>query len=390
MFCDPERKVNTSAGGSHENSLPHSISSTGKVTQLIIAHKFLAMTSDGETKASPKPSNNHPRVTDPTAALRRRRFRRIKSAPRADSSGSDLKKAATSLPQTKSVFDHFYPSYWKIGGIFFAYLAAGMLCFYLVRHQISGTKTNSILDALYFTVVTMTTVGYGDLVPASDVTILLACLFVVFGTLIVGLVLSKAADILVEKQERLLVKALHMNETIGEAEILKKIKTKKVRNKCIILVVLLLVLMAAGTGIFVTVEDLDFIHAFYCVVATLTGLGYIDKCFSTTGGRVFALFWILLGTIYVAQLLFTFALLHTERRQRSVVKWVLERKTTISDLEAADFDCDGIVVAAEFVVYKLKEMGKINEDDITPIMDEFEKLDFDKTGTLSASDLLLS
>lgn len=35
-------------------------------------------------------------------------------------------------------------------------------------------------------------------------------------------------------------------------------------------------------------------------------------------------------------------------------------------------------------------MGKISEDDITPIMDQFETLDFDKTGTLSASDLLFS
>lgn len=272
----------------------------------------------------------------------------------------------------------------------FVYLAAGTLCFYLARHQISGKKTNNVLDALYFTIVTMTAVGYGDVIPASDLTILLACLFVVLGMLIVGLVLSKAAELLVEKQERLLVKVLHMNESIGEAEILKKIKTKTVRNKLIILVVLLLVFMAAGTGLLISVEDLDFVHAFYCVIGSLTGLGYIDKCFSTTGGRVFSLFWILFGTIYVAQLLFTFALLNTERRQRSLVKSVLQRKTTPSDLEAADFDGDGIVVAAEFVIFKLKEMGKINQDDITPIMDQFETLDFDKTGTLSAADILRS
>lgn len=347
------------------------------------------MTTNGETKASSKGSNK-PRLTDQTTSIKRKRFRRIKSAPLADSFGSDLKKAVASLPHPKSVFDHFYPSYWKVCVILLVYLAGGMLCFHLTRHQISGKKTHSLLDALYFTVVTMTSVGYGDLVPASTLTILLACLFVVLGMLIVGVVLSKAADLLVEKQSHLLVKALHMNETIGQAEILKKIKTKNVRNKCIILVVLLLVFMAAGTGLLLSVEDLDFVHAFYCVVATLTGLGYIDKCFSTTGGRVFALFWILLGTIYVAQLLFTFALLHTERRQRSLVKWVLKRKTTASDLEAADFDGDGIVVAAEFIVYKLKEMGKISEDDIKPIMDEFEILDFDKTGTLSTSDLLFS
>ncbi|KAL4579987.1 hypothetical protein LXL04_016159 [Taraxacum kok-saghyz] len=214
------------------------------------------MTSNGDPKSSP-------RLTDQTSSLPRRRFRRIKSAPLPDSFGPEIKNATASLPHPKSAFDLFYLSYWKAGVVFFAYLTAGMICFHLAGHQISGKKTNSILDALYFTIVTMTTVGYGDLVPASNLTILLACLFVASGTLIVGLVLSKAADLLVEKQERLLVKALHMNETIGKAEILKKIKTKKVRNKCIILVVFLLVLMAAGTGIFISVEDLDFIHAFY-------------------------------------------------------------------------------------------------------------------------------
>ncbi|GJW89822.1 hypothetical protein Tco_0167375 [Tanacetum coccineum] len=60
------------------------------------------------------------------------------------------------------------------------------------------------------------------------------------------------------------------------------------------------------------------------------------------------------------------------RRQRSLIQWVLKRKTTASDPEAADFVSFGIVVAAEFVIYKLKEMGKISQDDITPIMDEFE------------------
>lgn len=102
--------------------------------------------------------------------------------------------------------------------------------------------------------------------------------------------------------------------------------------------------MGAGTTVLVAAEDLDFVHAFYCVVGTITSLGYIDKCFSTKGGRVFALFWILSGTIYLGQLLFTFAVLHTQRRQRSLVKWALSRKTTPADLEAADLDDDGVVV----------------------------------------------
>ncbi|KAJ0770128.1 putative EF-hand domain pair, potassium channel domain, EF-Hand 1, calcium-binding protein [Helianthus annuus] len=181
-----------------------------------------------------------------------------------------------------------------------------------------------------------------------------------------------------------------MHQTVGTAETLKRMESNRVRNKCILLVVLLVVLMGAGTAVLVAVEDLDFVHVFYCVVGTITSLGYIDKCFSTEGGHVFALFWILSGTIYLGQLLFAFAVLHTQSRQKSLVKWAFKRKTTHADLEAADLDDDGVVVAAEFILYKLKEMGKISQEDMTPIMEEFERLDFDKTGTLTASDVLLS
>ncbi|GJS52722.1 hypothetical protein Tco_0626084 [Tanacetum coccineum] len=62
--------------------------------------------------------------------------------------------------------------------------------------------------------------------------------------------------------------------------------------------------------------------------------------------------------------------------QRSLSQWVLKRKATASDIEAADFDADGIVVVVEFFVCKLKEMWKISQDDITPIMDEFENFYF--------------
>lgn len=46
--------------------------------------------------------------------------------------------------------------------------------------------------------------------------------------------------------------------------------------------------------------------------------------------------------------------------------------------------------AAEFVLYKLKEMGKISQDDISVVMDEFDQLDVDQSGTLSPSDILLA
>ncbi|KAF5797585.1 putative Two pore domain potassium channel, plant [Helianthus annuus] len=61
-----------------------------------------------------------------------------------------------------------------------------------------------------------------------------------------------------------------MHQTVGTAETLKRMESNRVRNKCILLVVLPVVLMGAGTAVLVAVEDLDFVHAFYCVVGTIT------------------------------------------------------------------------------------------------------------------------
>lgn len=43
----------------------------------------------------------------------------------------------------------------------FVYLGLGFLVFWLLNDETTGVHTNSLVDALYFTVVTLTTVGYG-------------------------------------------------------------------------------------------------------------------------------------------------------------------------------------------------------------------------------------
>lgn len=330
--------------------------------------------------------------TEPQKGKRRpnqRRLLRSRSAPHTDHAPL-VTNGNESNPLSEPMFGNLHPSFRKVAIILMVYLGVGTLIFYLVRNQIKGMKTDRFLDALYFTIVTMTTVGYGDLVPNSDLTKLLACAFVFSGMALMGLILSKAADYLVEKQEVLLIKAIHMHQKVGPSEILKELETNKTRYKFILVLFLLLILVIAGTIFLVTVEKLDVIDALYCVCSTITTLGYGDKSFSTQAGRIFAVFWILTGTICVAQFFLYMAELNTESRQKALVRWVLTRKMTNYDLEAADLDEDGTVGAAEFVIYKLKEMGKISQEDITLVMKEFEELDIDQSGTLSVSDITLA
>jgi Ca2+-binding EF-hand superfamily protein len=45
---------------------------------------------------------------------------------------------------------------------------------------------------------------------------------------------------------------------------------------------------------------------------------------------------------------------------------------------------------AEFLIFKLKECGKIEQADLVDFVREFNELDYDHSGTLCASDLRLS
>ena len=224
-----------------------------------------------------------------------------------------------------------------------SYIGGGTFCFFLIRNQIKGEKTNPILDSMYFCVVTMSTVGYGDLVPNSVMAKLLACVFVFTGMALVGLILGKAADYIVEKQEVLLVRAIHFHEKVGPAELIKEVELDKVKFKCITAGILLVVLFVIGTVFLCVVEELEVLDAIYCVCSTITTLGYGDKSFSTAAGRSFAVFWIITSTMCLGQFYLYLAELYTERRQRSLVRWVLTRRLTPSDLEEADLDHNKVV-----------------------------------------------
>ncbi|RLN15926.1 two pore potassium channel a-like [Panicum miliaceum] len=256
--------------------------------------------------------------------------------------------------------------------------------------QISGKTTNRVLDALYFVIITMTSVGYGDLVPNSDTTKLLACAFVFIGMAMIALFISKAADYFVEKQKVLFYKALHMNMKGGEAKMLGAMQTSRIKYKFYTVALLLAMVMVAGTLFLWKVEKLSLVDSSFCVCATITALGYGAKSFSSKLGRVFAIFWIITSTIILAQFFMYLAELYAERRQKMLAKWVLNRRITTMDLEAADLDGDRQVDAAEFVPYKLKELGKISQEEISSFLKEFEKLDVDQSGTLSTHDLTLA
>ena len=69
-------------------------------------------------------------------------------------------------------------------------IVIGSLVIYTVESPHPDSQINSILDAVWWTVATVTTVGYGDVVPITDEGKILAIIFMFFGIGILAVFLS--------------------------------------------------------------------------------------------------------------------------------------------------------------------------------------------------------
>ncbi|CAM6097286.1 unnamed protein product [Calypogeia fissa] len=336
---------------------------------------------------------------DVESAIRKPLLGQSKStASRAEQNGNGAKSASTYLSAPKQgaqTPDNITPPYKVVtdcSTLFKAMIAVGVyftfgtLCFYFAKDDLFGIKTESFIDALYFCVVTLTTVGYGDLVPDTTLGKLFTSLYIFIGFGLVGAIVSGGANYIVEMQEKLLIHSIK-RKMILDYEIAEEQDYENAFWKVIVSGMMVVTLFIVGIIFMIRVEEMTLVDAIYCVCVTMTTLGYGDHSFETALGRLFAAIWILTGTVFVGQFFLYLAEMRTVQRQLKLAHWVLHRKTTPTDLREADLDGDGLVNCTEFVVFKLKELGKIDDVDVAGIIEEFHQLDYDRSGTISLEDL---
>jgi voltage-gated potassium channel len=69
-------------------------------------------------------------------------------------------------------------------------IVIGSFVIFSVESQHPDSQINSMLDAVWWTVSTVTTVGYGDIVPVTDTGKIVAIFFMFFGIGVLALFLS--------------------------------------------------------------------------------------------------------------------------------------------------------------------------------------------------------
>jgi voltage-gated potassium channel len=69
-------------------------------------------------------------------------------------------------------------------------IVAGTIVMYDIESKVPNTKIKTFLDALWWCVSAVTTVGYGDIVPVSDIGRIVAIFYMFFGIAMISTLLS--------------------------------------------------------------------------------------------------------------------------------------------------------------------------------------------------------
>lgn len=239
----------------------------------------------------------------------------------------------------------------------------------------------SFIDALYFTIVTLTTVGYGDLLPSTNAEKIITIFFVFIGVGLIGAALGIVASTVLDKADAL-------EDALDD-------KTKRlnaVQVNLIVSTLLIILMLAVGTLAFGMYEDLDFVTALYVSAVTVTTVGYGDFSFSTEEGRLFGVVYLVVGTVIIAKALSDIASIPLEARKARLERMVLEQYG--SDLSLDEFEeltrtgaHPGFCTKNEFILLMLKKLNKISTKDIREAVAQFDALDADGSGVLTSADV---
>lgn len=340
-ILEVEVEVETEGEGEVDDQFPFNISEPTISNQ------------DIRDPCAPGPSTTH--------FLPRKTIHRCKTAP-ALAVMRDAKSQPAQLPKPNSdstsiIRQAFF--------LLFLYLSLGVVIYSFNRDNFSGIETHAVVDALYFCIVTMCTIGYGDIAPLTPAT-----------------------------KENMILTGIQVGGApaggFSARNYIVDVEKGRMRIRLKVGLALGVVVLCIGMGTMVLyfVENLDWIDAVYLSVMSVTTVGYGDRAFKTLPGRLFAAIWLLFSTLAVARAFLYLAEARIDKRHRRITKWVLHREITVEDLLAADINNNGFISKSEYVIYKLKEMGKIAENDVLQICNQFNKLDPNNSGKITLPDLL--
>jgi len=274
------------------------------------------------------------------------------------------------------------------------YLAAAVL-FYTFIFQ----KKWSFIDSLYFAVVTMTTVGYGDLCPDTIPSKLFTCFFALGGVTFIGIALGVIVANVIEKDQQ----ALEKEDRLNRFSLLSYEKCSNVKNNCsqqeipsllyqlyqffLLRLPILIALYLGACIIGYFWEEWNPIEILYYFIVTSTTIGYGDLTPGAEYERVYAIFFILVSVGAMGYIIGEVGNLILERRRQLYYIYLKGRPLRLENILEMDADGDEEVSLLEYIEFMLKAMEKVDDELLQDIKEQFNKLDKTGDGCISRADL---
>jgi len=232
------------------------------------------------------------------------------------------------------------------------WLCAGATVFWLIEGEAEDDQDGldwSWSNSFYFAAVTLTTVGYGDFFPQDVWGKLINVVFIMGGLGIISVVLSAIARGLVSGFERR-IKRMLGDKTNGLAEMMKSLEgieedtestplmsanEEKLKRSALLdlladdmayfiaLVAFIILIFGGGLAFWLMEDHMGFWDSCYFSVITLTTVGYGDLVPTSTGSRIFLVFYAVIG-------LGVFAFLLTETGYRLARRFTAKRAPEVA------------------------------------------------------------
>lgn len=288
----------------------------------------------------------------------------------------------------------------------------------------------TFIDSLYFSMTTLTTVGYGDLVVSSSRGII-GKLFMLFFNIyavcnsvsalgiIAKLALAQERKIISKAKEKARNQLIAMfdtesrdndadedddeeeededeecrwidhiyddrctppDEPLSMPGVLWQALWRQSFNFVALSFVALLIKRTEGWSL---------IDLFYFWSSTSTTIGFGDVVPVTQVGRLLAVFFVPMSVVTLGEVIANCFAFITSRAAAKAEKDFLRREITLSDLEYLDIDDDGKVCQLDFVTFMLVAMQKVDTKTMKDLARLFQALDAGKDGYIQKEDLIL-
>jgi len=275
------------------------------------------------------------------------------------------------------------------------------------------------VQSLYFVIVTLTSVGYGDLVPEGELIRLFTSVYIVVGVGIIGTALGEVVSSLLDidnspagrfvgwiagtnpnipQQSREQQEELAMEG--GTGALVSRLGGGDAKGTLLGTLSSVAATIGLGSAAFFALDPATSpIDALYYSVVTVSTVGYGDYVPQTEQAQLFVVLYALFGSILLARSLGALAALPLERRRLYQQQLVLEQyggeldgdelldlQQTLVDLELCDAE-RGYCTKADFALAMLVRQDKCTPDDVAMALGTFQKLDIDGSGELDAEDV---